>query len=129
MILLHLLPWALAFAVAAFVYSYVLTDTGMILSGWYAFLDRMIGPASSVKEWDSIGESFTMSKPRAKWLFKLLVGCCKCVTGQFCCWGYFYIIAKEVPGPYNLIHHIIFITFGIYSVKFIAQAYTWNPNN
>jgi hypothetical protein len=115
MLEIKLLFWALMYSIGAFVYCSILTDAGMILNPWYNWLDRKIGPSSG----DCLAEN---PKGRAEWLFKPLVGCCKCVAGQFGLWGYLIQFRQE----YNLAHHILFITFAIYLIKFIAQAYQWN---
>jgi hypothetical protein len=109
--MLELVSWALGYAVAAFVYCTVLVKPGMILNPWYDWLDRKIGPAS--------GDILNDGKGRAEWLFKPLVGCCKCVAGQFGLWGYLIEFRQE----YNLAHHILFITFVIYLIKHIETLY------
>lgn len=129
--MIQLLPWAFLLALTAFVYCFVLTDGGMILNFWFNFLDRWIGPTSATNQRSGTGALYDSPnvKPRCIWLFKMLVGCCKCVAGQFACWGFFYVINRQVPRPYDPVEHVIFISFAIYTVKFIAQAYTWKTNS
>lgn len=112
---MHLITWSAAFALIGFVYCHILTDSGMILNGWFNFLDRKLGPGSAKNNG---------GKPRANWLFKPLGGCCRCVAGQAGFWGYFWYLYKY-SANYDLVHHILFISFAIYLVKFIAQAYEW----
>lgn len=135
MSIILLLTWAALAALVAFVYSQILTDSGMILNGWFNWLDRLLGPASAKTTYfevpgllpgDPPKKASSKGKPRALWLFKPLVGCCRCVAGQFGAWGYLIVVHK-LGVPYSGLEHVIFTSFAIYAVKFIAQFYQWNP--
>jgi hypothetical protein len=111
--MLDLIIWGVGVAIAAFTYCSILVQPGMILNGWYNWLDKLIGPGS--------GDMLNDGPGRAEWLFKPLVGCCKCVAGQFGLWSYLILFPS-----YNLAHHILFVTLVIYLIKFVEQAYRWN---
>lgn len=114
--MLNLMLHALGVAVAGFTYCQILMDGGMLLNPWYNFLDRTIGPSS--------GDILSGGPGRAEWLFKMVGGCCKCTTGQLALWSYFVLF--PYPGSLwllHLLHHAFFVTFAVYLVKFVAQAY------
>jgi hypothetical protein len=106
----NLITWALGVAIAAYTYSKILTQGGMILNGLYNWLDNRIGFG-------------TNEKARVPWLFYPLIYCCKCVAGQIALWSYFFLFPI-----YNPIHHIFFVTFAIYLIKFVEIAWKWQPN-
>jgi hypothetical protein len=145
--LITLLVYSALASMVAFVYSQILTDGGMILNPWYNFLDALIGPSSAertnlLSEAGQPTKAYTVGKPRAEWLFKLLVGCMHCVAGQFAFWGYFWLLVHNneklaltayqylalLWQQYSIVYHIIFVSFAIYLVKFIAEAYKWQTN-
>lgn len=107
--MLDLIVWALFFAVVGFVYAYKLTQPGMLLVGWYNWLNHLIGPAS--------GDVLAGKKGRAQWLFKPLIGCYDCVTGQVALWGYLVVFWEH----YNLMHHLVVVCLSLYFIKFVAH--------
>jgi hypothetical protein len=96
-----MLLYSVAAALVAYVYCMILTEPGMILNAWYNFLDQRLG-----------------SKP---WIFKPLVGCMYCVSGQAACWYYVFLYYSE----YSLLEHVFFISFAIYITPTIHKFYTW----
>lgn len=80
---------ALKIAIIAFVYAEILVNGGEILNGWYKFLERHIG-----------------HKP---WLFKPLVDCSKCVSGQLAFW--YYVIFYYYT--YNVVEHAFLVCAAI----------------
>jgi hypothetical protein len=145
MYLINLLAWSFLLSLTSYVYSVVLTDGGMILNPLYNWLDKTIGPSSAKKavyySEDTIEPRLLKAaqKARAVWLFKPLIGCHKCVAGQFAFWGYFWLLLHNLSSTtltfcekivfawyaYDLVFHIVFISFAIYTLKFIAQFYEW----
>lgn len=87
--MLDLFIEAYLISVTAIIYSEVLTDNGMILERLYVLLDKL-----------------------PDWLFKPLIGCVKCVSGQIACW--YFIFNHE----YSLISHIAFMSFVIWLTIF-----------
>lgn len=108
--MLELILTGLLIAVAGYTYSQILTQAGMIFNGLYNLLDKWIGFGTS-------------EKARVPWLFYPLIYCPKCVSGQLALWGYFLSFPH-----YNLLHHVLLVTLAVYLVKFVEQAYKWQPN-
>jgi len=90
---------AILLAVAAWVYTTILLQEGMIL-GW---LGKLISRLPD-------------------WLCEPLGGCEYCVAGQMALWYYLY---KHWNG-YDFIEHILFITLTIFLVEIIN---TWKQSN
>jgi hypothetical protein len=99
--MISLLAYSLAAALVAYTYCMILTEPSMILNPWYNFLDEKLG-----------------SKP---WIFKPLVGCMYCVSGQAALWGYLILYYSD----YSLLQHLFFISFAIYITPLINKFYTW----
>lgn len=83
--MLDVIPDIIKIPVIAFVF-YILGEPGQIF-GWYQKLIAKL----------------------PEYLWKLLGGCLKCVTGQVCFW--FFLITNF--HDYNLINHLFFVSFGI----------------
>jgi hypothetical protein len=90
----------LEIAIIAYVYSVILTEPGMILNGVYRYLEGRKLP---------------------DWLFKPLIDCYKCVSGQLALWSYFFLTSK-----YNPFEHIFFICFTIFISILLDKLYLWN---
>jgi hypothetical protein len=114
--MLELAVNAVGVAVAAYTYSQILTKAGMILNGWYNWLDRTIGFG-------------TEEKARVPWLFYPLIYCPKCVAGQFGLWSYFVLYPYHGFSLRHILLHALFVTFAIYSIKFVEQAYKWQTKS
>ena len=78
----------------AWVYSSLLTDSGMIFAGLYTKLMKL-----------------------PEWLFNPLIGCCYCVAGQMALWYGIYFLWSG----YNVFDHILFITVSIFTVHIIKK--------
>ena len=119
----ELLQYSLQIAVFAFVYSVILTDTGMILESFkrrlfnithrkQVYLMRKF-PADWQDNYSidvyskvyAIGIRFKIVDYR--WLYKILIDCERCVAGQVSLW--LYIIRFN----YDFIQHVSFITTSI----------------
>lgn len=96
------LNWAtVAIAISAFVYSIILTDNGQILNGIADYLERKL----------------------PEWLYKPLIGCQYCVSGQWALWFYFYVCFVEQRFNYVWWLHIWLIMQTIFIVKIITYFY------
>lgn len=93
-----------AIAVSAFVYTNMLTDTGMILHNLNNRLDSLI-----------VG--------KYRWLYTILIGCQFCVAGQWALWYYLYFIFFKIHGCYELEIHIWFIMQTIFITKVVTFVY------
>lgn len=104
---------AIAFAVIAYVYAVILTEPGMILSGWYKFLRTRIGTTC---------------------FFKPLIDCDRCVSGQIALWSYPMLfwdryaepmaIIRECP-VYSIMGYVYCIAFTILFVHVIQKIHRW----
>jgi len=102
-------------AVFAFIYSNILTEPNMILSGWYKWLYKVFKTDKRNEQ----GKGY-------HWLFMILVHCEKCIAGQLALW--FTLIANwfdiVVNHDYSLIVVIIFsITLCILFTLIIKHTY------
>lgn len=88
-------------AVTAVVYSYVLTKPGEIFGGLYGKLYRLF---NDVRQWTGEGDH-----P----LFKMLIGCFKCVAGQWAFWIYL-LYAWSSYTWWTIIPHILFVGLTIF---------------
>lgn len=83
-------------AIAAFTYSEIITEPGEILSKPFQLLERL-----------------------PEWLFKPLVGCCKCVAGQTALWLYPLYLCEA----YDPIVHIWFVLQCVFNAAIIRAIY------
>lgn len=101
---LYLLTWICA--VVAWVYTVILVDSEMLLFHWKGFLYKKIG--------------------KRTWLFKPLVDCSYCVSGQFAFWAYLYLVFFPVQSfdtiGYNAVEHIALMSFAIFNVALIKKT-------
>lgn len=101
---LFILTWAVA--ISAFVYTEILTDSGMILFHWKGFL-------------------FKIFKSDENWLYKILVGCTYCVAGQWTLWLYllFALIGHDYfDFSYDPFAHLFLVLLTIFNVALIKKA-------
>ena len=84
-------------AVVGYVYSEILTDTGMILHG--------------LRNWSESNLK--------RWLYKPLIGCFKCVIGQLSLWV--YMITQW--SSYSLTEHVFTVCASILIASFIDKLY------
>ena len=122
--MLELIKYAVCFAVVGYVYAEILCADGMILEPWREFLKRHLikekkVPVQSVVPdvvKDKVLAVGEITVVKESWLYKPLVGCFICVTGQLALWGYLIIYFHR----YNLFEHIIVICGAILITKFIS---------
>lgn len=95
------LNWlTLAIAISAFVYSNMLTENGMIFHGLFEYLEERL----------------------PEWIFKPLIGCQYCVSGQWSLWFFLYYGIFEVS-DYVFYIHIWFILQTIFVTKIVTEIY------
>lgn len=105
---------SLALAITAFVYSQLLTEPGQLLAWWGNFLDRFF--QNDRRYVQGYG-------PHP--VYKLLIGCTRCVSGQFALWFFlfqnwsFYRSGELMIIPY----HIITISITIFFATLITKLY------
>lgn len=98
---LLLLNWlTLAIAISAFVFSNMLTDNGMIFHDLFEWLEEKL----------------------PEWIFKPLIGCQYCVSGQWSLW-FFIWFAIFRANDYELYLHIWFIMQTIFVTKIVTEFY------
>lgn len=87
-------------AIAAYVYTNILTDVDMIFNWVYNKLDEKI---------------------KYRWIFHVIIHCEKCVAGQLSLWVFLFYHYKDYSKLTvdTLLLHIFFITFTILSTIFI----------
>jgi hypothetical protein len=101
---LLLIAGAFIVSVCAWVYAEILTDNGMLLNRFYNFIDEHL-------PW---------------WLAKPIITCVLCVGGQMALWLYLFLVWKFSELQYDLLHHIIFVSFTIFYIKIIDKS--WQKN-
>ncbi len=98
-----LIVYTILIACCAIAYSNILTSNGQLLNGIYNYLERKL----------------------PGYLFKPLIGCHKCVSGQWALWLYLFYFKVE----YDIIIHIWFILQTIFNATVINLFYEkMNPN-
>lgn len=111
----------LLLAVIGFVYCVILVAPDQLLNGWYNWLYDLFKVTNRLEE----------GKPRPG-LFKILVGCEKCFTGQFCAWFFLFqniglygdVIRFHIGALFGLmIVHAAFVSLGIYYVTILNSFY------
>jgi small-conductance mechanosensitive channel len=93
---------SLLIAIAAFVYSYILTGPGMILEHLYA---------EASTHWPA-------------WLHKPVISCEKCVAGQLAFWLFPFWVTIKFDFEFDPVSHLLFICLTIYLVEMIKAIYT-----
>lgn len=101
----------LLIAMAAYVYTNILTDVNQIFNGIYNWLDEKLN--SSLEGGDK------------HWLFMVLIYCEKCVGGQMALWIYLYFNYKSYSTDtiITLLQHVFFVTFTILSATVIKELH------
>ncbi len=107
---LYILTWVIA--VCGYTYSNILTDNEMILSKWRLFLYKKFSSCDRTAE--------------DHWLFKIIVGCAYCVSGQWMLWTYLFISIFDSnlfdKMEYNLFIHLAVIMVTVFNVAIINKA-------
>ena len=107
---LYILTWVIA--VCGYTYVNILTDTNMILSPWRLFLFKKLNNCDGGAE--------------DNWLFKILVGCAYCVSGQWSLWAYLFIsifgsdLFDKIE--YNPFIHAVVVMVTVFNVAIINKA-------
>lgn len=96
--MLEILILSFFISIVAFVYAVILVDDGMILFGYKKFLYKTIG--------------------KVDYLFKPVVGCPYCVSGQFALWLYLILYYDQ---GYNLLEHITLVSLSIFNIAIIKK--------
>lgn len=102
MLIFELYIFTLVVAIIAYTYTEILTDHGMIFFRWKGWL-------------------FKKLKSDEHWLFKILVGCPYCVSGQMALWMYLYFVVFESL-EYHWYVHISTVAITIFNVALIKKA-------
>lgn len=114
--MIDLIIYAFACAIIGFVYSDVLTEPNMLLHGFYKWLEIAI---------------------KKEWLFKPVIGCFRCVTGQLAFWSYFVLFPAYRIGEFitlhsaklliqNIFFHAFYISLSIYLSWMLSKIYRVN---
>lgn len=106
MIEIHL--YAFMCALIGFVYSMVLTEPGQIFNPLYRFLDRKIG--------------------RFEFIFKPLIDCFKCVSGQIALFSGVFLIPNNGE-LMRIFTHVYYICLTIFISIIINKIYDSIKNN
>ena len=112
--LLVMLLTAACISITAFTYSHILTRPGELFSWPYKILDIFF------KTDDRAMAGLGMHP-----LFKLLIGCEKCVSGQMALWIFTLLNLHSYPTDVKmyLIAHILFIGITIFFTTIIKSIY------
>jgi len=99
----------------SFVYSNLLTEPNMILSGWYKWLNKVFKTDKRNEE----GKGY-------HWLFMILIHCEKCIAGQLALW--FTLIENWFDmtnnnNPALIVNILLSITFTILVTSIIKNLY------
>lgn len=102
-------------AVVAWVYAEVLVKPEMILHPFYKWITRMWLLKTEVKYGKEI--------EKESWFYKPLIGCFKCVSGQFGLWVYLFWALRH--GGYRFEHHVFVICSSIFISIMINHVDKW----
>jgi hypothetical protein len=108
----------LLIAIFSFVYSNILTEGEMILNPLYNWLDCKLNKGCNNVEFH--------------WLFKVLIHCEKCISGQLALWLYFFYNFYDYVfnfSPELILYHFFFITFAILCTITIKGIYNKHIRN
>lgn len=102
--------YGISCGVIGFVWCIILTDNGMIFNGLNRYLH------------DKLNTQQQKLEAKYSWIYKIVIGCEKCFSGQFALWTY---IGLSVYGSINycIIGHIICVTYSILTVTLITKTY------
>jgi hypothetical protein len=98
---LFLIAGAFIVSVCAWVYAEILTDNGMLLGRVFNIINERL----------------------PSWIGKPIMTCVYCVGGQMALWLYIFLVFHFTELEYNLLHHIIFISFTIFYIKIIDKSW------
>lgn len=113
--MLSLIEISFMCAIVAWVYAEVLVKPEMILHPFYKWICRVwLLKTKIVGDREIEYES---------WFYKPVIGCFKCVSGQFALWCYLIWALKN--NSYNLLHHVFVICFTICIAIMINHVDKW----
>lgn len=106
---------SLLIAIAAVVYSYILTQNGEVFGGLYGVLDRLF--QSDRRACRGLG-------PHP--IFKMIMWCEKCVAGQMSLWIFLYVAFPFYRRGqlFIMVPHALFICLGIFLALCVKKFYT-----
>lgn len=105
----------LLIAVLGVTYTYILTKPGQIFNGLYNKMDVWFKT-----------DARAMKGKDKHWLFKVLIYCHLCFSGQFSAWLYLALNYKNylISPLQTLLLHIFFVALTIFSAGVIKGIYT-----
>ena len=92
---------SIVISIVAFVYSTILTDEGMILSKFKGYLYMKIGKYPN--------------------LFKPLIDCAYCVSGQIALWYNLYLVFIAKTLTFDLVYLVSVISLSIFNIAIIKK--------
>lgn len=96
---MNAVEYSLCIAIIAYVYADMMTEPEMIFDRLYDKLENSL----------------------PTWLFKPVVGCSKCVSGQIALWHYLFLSSFD----YDIEQHIFIICLTILLTSTIKETHTW----
>ncbi len=107
--------FAFTVSITAFTYSYILTQPSEVFSWLYKQLNILFKNSERYQRGDDMHP-----------IFKLLIGCEKCVSGQMALWIYIIICGRNYFNDFvtHLIIHILFVATTIFLTTIIKFIYT-----
>jgi len=107
-------------AITAFTYSYILTQPGELLGKVYGKLDSFFKTDKRISEGKGLHP-----------IFKMVIACPKCVSGQMALWIYLFYNYKNYSFGLSifistLITHVLFIGTTIFLTSIINSLYQKN---
>jgi hypothetical protein len=115
------LSLGLSYGLIACVYAVILVEPSMLLNPLYNKLDNSIGNVAQKRALEA------GKKARFFWLYKLLIGCPRCVAGQAGVWLTLLVVLTE-PIKYSFFGHLFAVAVSIFSVNLFIKLYKWSRN-
>lgn len=95
--------------IAGIVWTTILTDKGMIFN----FIDKFLFMRLNTKKQQYEGNY--------SFLYKIVIGCERCFTGQLALWTFLYLTNRDVL-HYSLMSHILCISTAITTVTLLKKV-------
>jgi len=99
---------AIKCALIAYVYTVILTRPGMLFSGFFSWVSERVA-----------------CRPGLEWLFKPIILCTHCVTGQLALWGLVFIHVLHLEPVAIGIDMLAYLSFAL----LIVEILTWIKND
>lgn len=116
---------AIGCALVGVVYSSILTEPGMIFHGLYKWLE--------LKLWNKCNYRIFEDSPKYKWIFKPLIDCYRCVSGQIALWVFSFLFfnkyilffcSASIRSIFNLLGtHVFLICLSIFTSCLLNNLY------